>query len=309
MQQNMKTDSTDRFEAWSRLLQTELSEIIEPLGRETDNYGFALAIPEDVGSPSVMYAVGKESKLIGEQAGSLVWLDRRYSAVEWSENWIELPRSTETLQEIVAEHKDENSALEDSAFAEAQNRFISDCASTCMNAMLRCDTNGLFGKIWYKILFMSDTDHPVLGEAFAKLNTGRALEEAAQFFASTAPPTARPPNINDAYTNEQIALIAEGSLPDRGVYCEDCEIYVPIFKSVDDPERLNGIGFKDTLQKLMKATGCSKKWAEIWMYHLGGACNTKRCQACGEFLRTKVAKQCLSCGAEWRKNHAVTRLN
>src|SRR5688572_8588259 len=99
----MKIDLSERFDEWSRLLQLELAQILEPLGRDEGNYGFALAVPEDAGSACLMYAVGNESKLVGEKPGSLVWLDRRYSPVEWVQNWSPVSNATDLLQDIVAE--------------------------------------------------------------------------------------------------------------------------------------------------------------------------------------------------------------
>jgi hypothetical protein len=178
----MKDELSERFDEWSRLLQLELAEILEPIGREEGNYGFALAVPEDAGSACLFYAVGNESRLVGEEPGSVVWLDRRYSAVEWVQNWSPMNRSTEALQDIVAEFESCAASLSESEIAEAHDHFISGCATACMNAMLRCDHENLFGHIWYKVLFMSDSEHPVLVEAFRKLNRGRALEEAAPLF-------------------------------------------------------------------------------------------------------------------------------
>jgi len=179
-----KTDLSGHFDEWTRLLQLELAQILEPLGRETGNYGFALAVPEDVGSACLMYAVGNESRLVGEKPKSLVWLDRRYSPIEWVENWSDVTRSTEALEEIVAEFRLRTSAasLDESELDEAHDGFLSDCATACMNAMLHCDREGLFGPIWYKVLSMSDSEHPVLAEAFRRLNRGRALKEAAPLF-------------------------------------------------------------------------------------------------------------------------------
>ncbi len=51
-----------------------------------------------------------------------------------------------------------------------------------MDALLTCEREGVFGSLWYKVLVMSDDEHPVLAEAFRKLNSGRALTEAAPLF-------------------------------------------------------------------------------------------------------------------------------
>lgn len=180
----MRIDLSDELDAWTRLLHAELAEILEPVGRETGNYGFALAVPDDAGSACLMYAVGHESKLAGEKPGSMVWLERRYSPIAWVGNWSSLVRSTDALQEIIGEYRSRTAtiSLREMAIDDAHDHFISDCAAACMNAMLRCDRDGLFGHIWYKVLHMSDSEHPVLAEAFRKLNRGRARAEAAPLF-------------------------------------------------------------------------------------------------------------------------------
>ena len=180
----MKIDLSSRFAELTRVLELELAQILEPLGRDEGNYGFALSVPEDVGSASLTYAVGHESRMVGEQPKSLAWLDRRYSAVEWGDNWTDVVRSTEFLQEIVAEFEQRTStpSLAEEDLDEAQDQFLSDCATACLNAMAHCDREGRFGSIWYKVLFMSDSEHPVLAKAFKTLNRGRALKDAAPLF-------------------------------------------------------------------------------------------------------------------------------
>lgn len=180
----MKIDLSRHFDEWTSLLQLELSQILEPLGRDTGNYGFALAVPEDAGSACIMYAVGNESRMVGEKPRSLAWLERRYSPAEWVENWSDLNKTTDALQAIVAEFelRTSTASLSESEIDEAHDEFITNCATACMNAMLQCDREGLFGHIWYKVLFMSDGEHPVLAEAFKKLNRGRALKEAARLY-------------------------------------------------------------------------------------------------------------------------------
>ncbi|MGI9378467.1 MAG: DUF4303 domain-containing protein [Methyloligellaceae bacterium] len=180
----MKLDYSEKFNELLKVLQGELKAIIESFANEDGNYGFALAIPEDAGSACLMYAVGNESKLVGEQAGSRVWLDRRYSPVEWVDDWADLPRSNDVLERIVVDFESKTSVpkMNDAESDEAHDQFIADCAKTCMEAMLACERQNLFGKIWYKTLFMSDDEHPILVEAFQKLNNGRALTEAAPLF-------------------------------------------------------------------------------------------------------------------------------
>lgn len=180
----MSLDLTEDWRQWTQQLEAELEEILTPLGREGDNYGFALAVPEDVGSAAMMFAVGKESNLVGEKPKSLIWRERRYSPLEWVENWSAVPRATDALQTLVEKWQSCAAAesLANEEFDEAHDRFITECATASLEAMQHCNRRGNFGGIWYKVLFMSDSIHPVLVQAFQELNTGRALKEAAIFF-------------------------------------------------------------------------------------------------------------------------------
>ena len=180
----MTVDLSDEFAEWTGLLRDELAGILEPVGRDPGNYGFALAVPEDAGGACVMYAVGTEAKLVGEKQGSAVWLDRRYSPVEWVQNWTAVPQSTAALADIVRTFEARTaSQSDDSELDQADDAFITDCATACLHAMLECHRAGRFGHVWYKVLSMSDGEHPVLVEAFETLNSGRALEEAAPLYA------------------------------------------------------------------------------------------------------------------------------
>ena len=53
---------------------------------------------------------------------------------------------------------------------------------TCLDVMAACDAAGEFGGIWYKVVTLSDDEHPVIGESFRRLNRGRAAEEAAGLY-------------------------------------------------------------------------------------------------------------------------------
>ena len=99
------------------------------------------------------------------------------------------------------------------------------------------------------------------------------------------------------YSNEQLETISDKELPDRGIYCDDCSVYVPVFESIGSLDELTSIGYKETINRIVEKTGCPKKWAEIWYYHSRGECKTKPCVECGEFLRSKLASQCMACGA------------
>src|SRR5205814_1648483 len=50
--------------------------------------------------------------------------------------------------------------------------------SACLDVMADCDSVGAFGSIWFKIIFLSDGEHPIERKSFNRLNSGRARKEA-----------------------------------------------------------------------------------------------------------------------------------
>ncbi len=62
--------------------------------------------------------------------------------------------------------------------------WISDtvCARAALLAMKRHKEEGTFGTIWYRVLAMTDSEEPILAEAFETLNDGRARKEATIYY-------------------------------------------------------------------------------------------------------------------------------
>ena len=176
------------FDNLRHALEEELSVILTELSRDLDNYGFALDVPKDYGSACLLYTIGKESTLDSKddkskrksKLKSLQALDNRYSPVEWMENWLWLPQSNNILKKLVDDfsadyQKTKNKNLQ----GKMHDEFITSCASACLDVLKECNSAGLFGNIWYKIVVMSDEEHPIVAEAFRTLNSGRAIDEAA----------------------------------------------------------------------------------------------------------------------------------
>ncbi|WP_167547065.1 DUF4303 domain-containing protein [Stieleria maiorica] len=154
-----------------------MTRLLATLAKDKDNYGFALAVPNDYGSAFFVYAVGKESTLANDS------LDCRYSPVEWTPSWMPLADANDALQGAVERFSAEYEGVADAAEQEQMHdQFVTDCATACLEVLQECGDEGLFGCIWYKVLDMSDDEHPVVAEAFRRLNSGRARSEAAPLF-------------------------------------------------------------------------------------------------------------------------------
>ena len=166
--------------AFRREFTKELSALLAELRADPDVYGFAVQLPDDFSNLSIGATVGRESRLVGEQAGSMAWLDRRYSPVEW-DYLTDAPIERTQAALAAVEAKAEGLLFDEEEYEDTPigGEFREALYRTMLDVMLAADAAGEFGSIWYKMLFFSDDDDPIVAEAFGRLNRGRALREAA----------------------------------------------------------------------------------------------------------------------------------
>ena len=108
----------------------------------------------------------------------------------------------------------------------------------------------------------------------------------------------RPDALGDrgpAYTREELLLVGTG-FPDRGLRCHKSRTYIPVFTdlSVAGETRVRALICQGrhimAIAELRAETGCSLRWAKIWVVHSGrpGAMTLPEtpCPFCGKPLRT-----------------------
>ena len=108
------------------------------------------------------------------------------------------------------------------------------------------------------------------------------------------------------YTREEIESLGDAK-PTRGTQCPKCKCHIPEFADLDDETiaKLKRMHAGRGMLELRRLTGCSPVWAKIWYLHRDGPhrefgdSDAPDCPECGEQLRTKLAKQCVACGADW----------
>jgi hypothetical protein len=117
-----------------------------------------------------------------------------------------------------------------------------------------------------------------------------------------------PDDRGPAYTREELLLVGTG-FPDRGLRCHKCRTYIPVFADlsvagetrVREPIRQGRQIL--AIAELRAETGCSLRWAKIWVVHAGRpnpmTLPETPCPFCGKPLRTSRARQCPHCGADW----------
>jgi hypothetical protein len=159
-------------------IYAELATILPPLAANPDVFGFAIFVPEDAGAACLNYTFGSESKMTAKP-GTMDALDQRYSPIEWLSTLPAFKDSNRVLESLVSEFERISKELSKKESRKAHGEFIHGCARATLLAMKRHKEEGTFGTIWYRVLAMTDSEEPVLAEAFETLNDGRARNEAA----------------------------------------------------------------------------------------------------------------------------------
>lgn len=116
--------------------------------------------------------------------------------------------------------------------------------------------------------------------------------------------------MGNAYTREELQSISGDTWPRKGFYCENCGTHIPEFADLSEDQILNLRMLSEqnpteAMKRLKDATGCSKRWAKIWVLHPDGPkpkrprCGGPPCPYCGKPPATDEAQQCFSCGKDW----------
>ncbi|WP_411825462.1 hypothetical protein [Luteolibacter sp. AS25] len=98
------------------------------------------------------------------------------------------------------------------------------------------------------------------------------------------------------------------TFPDRGPLCLGCNTRIPEFAELTESEatRIRELIAEDekafAMSELESATGCSTRFAKIWVIHSGIpdlVGDTAPCPYCGGDLITAKAQQCQHCYMDW----------
>ena len=113
------------------------------------------------------------------------------------------------------------------------------------------------------------------------------------------------------YTRAELAAHPD-TFPERGPLCPRCKTRIPQFAELSDSDayriRLLIAHSQPSLAQaeLVAATGCSRRFAKIWVLHSGrpdAVGTTAPCPYCGGQLATALAKQCKHCFMDWHDSN------
>ncbi|QDT81303.1 hypothetical protein Mal35_47840 [Gimesia maris] len=122
----------------------------------------------------------------------------------------------------------------------------------------------------------------------------------------------KPISAGKPYTRAEIERLGN-QLPDRGIYCPRCSMFIPQFADLTTADMEELKQFDSGLQvvkRLRDKTGCSITWGKLVLNHLDGPHApdpTSPCPYCGVPLHP-TAGQCLLCRMDWHDPENPVRL-
>lgn len=117
----------------------------------------------------------------------------------------------------------------------------------------------------------------------------------------------------DAYSRAEVLALGD-SFPTRGPLCHHCGLRIPEFAELHGEGRRRVLELiRDdrrimAIRELQTITGCSLRWAKLWVHHAGrpqALYPGPPCPFCGEPLRTSRAQLCVHCGSDWHDDPAL----
>jgi len=109
------------------------------------------------------------------------------------------------------------------------------------------------------------------------------------------------------YTRKELEARPD-TFPERGPVCPRCKTRIPQFADLSSLDEFRIKKLISQNQRILAtveleaATGCSKRFAKIWVLHSGrpdSVGTTAPCPYCGGQLVTALAKQCRHCFMDW----------
>ena len=163
--------------------QAALTSHLEKRRHDGDTYGYAIMLGEDIEMCDAIAITSQESDVAKIEDESFI-NDFRYLPDEW-QHWHHdaFTEFNSKLAEVYWLFRERCPEDEDRCeYNSAEMGYLSDVYSMYLTAAQTCVNRGVFGDVWYRVIWISDCDRSIISDAFHQLNSGRAIKEAGKYF-------------------------------------------------------------------------------------------------------------------------------
>jgi hypothetical protein len=112
----------------------------------------------------------------------------------------------------------------------------------------------------------------------------------------------------DSYSRAEVLVLGK-AFPTRGQLCHQCGLRIPTFAELNNASqrRIRALIREDrpimAVQELRAFTGCSLRWAKLWVEHAGRPRALRPgppCPFCGELMANSREQRCVHCSRDWQ---------
>ena len=179
----MPSEVHEQIQGLGPVLQSAIKVHVEQIQTDSDVYGYALMLGEDIDQCNVIAVTNAESAL-ADHKETEEEADYRYLVDEW-QDWHHDAFSSfnAQLDDVYEQFRDSCPEDEDrESYSDEEVEYLKDIYELYFQAMKTVVGQGAFTSIWYRMIWISDSDRPIIQQAFYGLNSGKPIDEACQFF-------------------------------------------------------------------------------------------------------------------------------
>ena len=179
MPSKVQQEMSDLIPIFEQALTSHLQLFVS----DPEVYGYAVLVGEDIDQCGAIAVTNRESDL-SEYLGSEEEPEYRYIPDEW-QHWhqdafTQFNAKLDSVYEVFRSRCPDD--LDVFEYNEDEMNYLTDVYHVYLSAMKSCQDAGAFGSIWYRVIWISDSDRFIIGKSFNELNEGRAIDEAGHFF-------------------------------------------------------------------------------------------------------------------------------
>ena len=179
----MKLNVTNELALLSTDFETALTSHLEKFCNDGNTYGYAILLGEDIDSCDAIAVTSLETDVANVADPDFI-NDFRYLPDEW-QHWHpnafdDFNRKLNDVYLLFRERCPKDP--ENFTFSESEKVYLGNVYKMYLDTALNCLQRGAFGDIWYRVIWISDSDYSIIADSFHQLNSGRVIEEAGEYF-------------------------------------------------------------------------------------------------------------------------------